>query len=129
MVSLLCGKSILHYPRFSRVYLNSMAEDFSKSLVASGLNRFPRIQTFTYISGGVSSALDFWLTTPNVIVESVRVGGSTIAQHRPLSASFTVDLLEGKYLDHISLFDFFFSKYSAKVLLLFFHYFLRVYSI
>ncbi len=75
-----------------------MAEAFSASLVASGLTRYPSSQTFTYINGGVSSALDYWLTSANVVVASVNSSGSTIAQHGPLRATFSVDLLEGTWL-------------------------------
>ncbi len=72
-----------------------MAEFFSNALVDSGLIRYPSTQTFTYINGGVSSALDFWLVTPHIRVDEIRSGGSTIAQHRPLTATFSMDFPEG----------------------------------
>jgi hypothetical protein len=66
-------------------------------LEASGWNVWPTSRSITYASGGDESALDYWLTTSQTVISDVSVGGSLVAQHRPITALIQTPSINGKF--------------------------------
>jgi hypothetical protein len=75
--------------------LISRAESFLLDLERSGLTAHPVARTITYASGSDESAIDYWLGSSAVHFVDVDVGGSLVAQHRPIQAVFDATMIHG----------------------------------
>ncbi len=75
-----------------------MAEVFLNSLEGSGWSVVPTTRTITYVSGNDESAIDYWLSSSQVEISELQVGGTLAAQHRPVSMLASFPALDGQLL-------------------------------
>jgi hypothetical protein len=62
-----------------------------------GFEVHPTTRSITYVSGPDESAIDYWMGTSALRIDGIDVGGSLVAQHRPVQAVIEVTTIDGSF--------------------------------
>jgi hypothetical protein len=57
----------------------------------------PTRRTITYASGLDESAIDYWMGSSALRFIEIDVGGSLVAQHRPVQAVIEISAIDGSF--------------------------------